>query len=111
MFSRKTTVKFSFLLERHLLDIVLQDALCPRGQKNGNQNLLFIARATINTSSVLCQFDADTLVHHISINGVKQDLFSENISSVFKVTGLKNGSNKVTIATAHYPESEVYRLF
>lgn len=76
-------------------------------EKNGNQNLLFIARATISTNSVLCQFDADTLVHHISINGVKQDLFSENISSVFKVTGLKNGSNKVSIATAHYPESEL----
>ncbi|GFY42040.1 uncharacterized protein TNIN_14001 [Trichonephila inaurata madagascariensis] len=76
-------------------------------EKNGNQNLLFIARTTINTSSVLCQFDTDTLVHHISINGVKQDLFSENISSVFKVTGLKNGSNKVSIATAHYPESEL----
>ncbi|GBN18997.1 hypothetical protein AVEN_190386-1 [Araneus ventricosus] len=46
-------------------------------EKNGNQNLLFIARAAINTSSVQCQFDADTLVHNIFINGVKQDLFNQ----------------------------------
>ncbi|GFU68411.1 hypothetical protein TNCV_3077991 [Trichonephila clavipes] len=32
MFSGKTTVEFSFLLERHLLYIGLQDALCPRGR-------------------------------------------------------------------------------
>ncbi|GFU88344.1 hypothetical protein TNCV_847371 [Trichonephila clavipes] len=32
MFSRKTTVEFSFLLERHLLYIGLQDALCRRGR-------------------------------------------------------------------------------
>ncbi|XP_055944962.1 uncharacterized protein LOC129975773 isoform X2 [Argiope bruennichi] len=76
-------------------------------EKNGNQNLLFIARASINTSSVQCQFDADTLVHNIFINGVKQNLFNENISSVFKVVGLQNGSNKVHIVTDHYPESEL----
>ncbi|KAG8179399.1 hypothetical protein JTE90_011408 [Oedothorax gibbosus] len=75
-------------------------------EKNGNQNLLFIARASIKASSVHCQFDADSLVQNICINGVKQDLF-QNISSVYKVTGLQNGSNKVTITTAHHPESEV----
>ncbi|GIY92584.1 uncharacterized protein CEXT_500591 [Caerostris extrusa] len=75
--------------------------------ENGSQNLLFIARAAINPSSVQCQFDADTLVHSIYINGVKQNLFNENINSVFKVSGLHNGSNKVTIATAHCPESEM----
>ncbi|GFU25937.1 uncharacterized protein NPIL_102941 [Nephila pilipes] len=58
-------------------------------EKNGNQNLLFIARATINTSAVLCQFDANTLVHHISINGVKQDLFSELTSEPSSGMGMK----------------------
>lgn len=37
--------------------------------------------------------------------------FFQNISSVYKVTGLQNGSNKVAITTAHYPESEVSTFY
>ncbi|GFT67730.1 uncharacterized protein TNCV_271341 [Trichonephila clavipes] len=38
MFSRKTTVEFSFLLERHPLYIGLQDALCPKGRCRAEAN-------------------------------------------------------------------------
>ncbi|XP_042905852.1 M-phase phosphoprotein 8 [Parasteatoda tepidariorum] len=75
-------------------------------EKNGNQNLLFIAHSTFHEKAVHCQFDVESVIYNVTINGIKQDTF-EDVSSVFKVTGLQNGSNRVSITTVHSPQSEV----
>ncbi|XP_054718301.1 M-phase phosphoprotein 8-like [Uloborus diversus] len=74
--------------------------------KIGKQNLLFIASSAIKGSSIRCDFNADSLVRNVFINGIKQEVFNK-VQSVYKMSGLQNGNNKVAITTAHYPESEV----